>query len=54
MRKLSENMLRKFFGKHMDKAGTYAVQDLDDNFVEKIYGDYSRLLVFLTKSLPQN
>jgi septum formation protein len=40
MRKLPENMLRKLFGKHMDKAGAYAVQDTDDNFVEKIYGDY--------------
>jgi septum formation protein len=40
MRKLHENVLRKLFGKHMDKAGAYAVQDTDDNFVEKIYGDY--------------
>ena len=40
MRKLPENMLKQLFGKHMDKAGTYAVQDTGDNFVEKIYGDY--------------
>ncbi|OEG70525.1 hypothetical protein ATZ36_00615 [Candidatus Endomicrobiellum trichonymphae] len=40
MRKLPENMLGKIFGKHMDKAGAYAVQDIDDNFVEKIYGSY--------------
>lgn len=40
MRKLPENMLRQLFGKHMDKAGAYAVQDTSDNFVEKIYGDY--------------
>jgi septum formation protein len=40
MRKLSENMLGRLFGKHMDKAGAYAVQDTSDNFVEKIYGDY--------------
>ena len=40
MRKLPESELRQLFGKHMDKAGAYAVQDTDDNFVEKIYGDY--------------
>ncbi|MDR3111828.1 MAG: Maf family protein [Elusimicrobiota bacterium] len=40
MKKLPENQLRKFFGKHLDKAGSYAVQDENDNFVEKIYGDY--------------
>ena len=40
MRKLPENMLKRLFGKHMDKAGAYAVQDKGDNFVEKIYGDY--------------
>ncbi|MDR3256119.1 MAG: Maf family protein [Endomicrobium sp.] len=40
MRKLSENALSQLFGKHMDKAGAYAVQDSNDNFVEKIYGDY--------------
>lgn len=40
MKKLSENNLRKLFGKHLDKAGSYAIQDTDDNFVDKIYGDY--------------
>jgi septum formation protein len=40
MRKLPENMLRELFGKHIDKAGAYAVQDPGDYFVEKIYGDY--------------
>jgi septum formation protein len=40
MKKLPESMLKQLFGKHMDKAGTYAVQDTNDNFVEKIYGDY--------------
>ncbi len=40
MRKLPENTLKKLFGKHMDKAGGYAVQDTTNNFVEKIYGDY--------------
>ena len=40
MKKLPEVSLRQLFGKHMDKAGAYAVQDTDDDFVEKIYGDY--------------
>ncbi|MBQ3834348.1 MAG: septum formation protein Maf [Elusimicrobia bacterium] len=40
MQKLSEEELKKLFGKHMDKAGSYAVQDKDDCFVKKIYGDY--------------
>lgn len=40
MRKLPENELRQLYGKHMDKAGAYAIQDADDGFVEKIYGDY--------------
>ncbi|MCA6069893.1 MAG: Maf family protein [Endomicrobium sp.] len=40
MKKLPENTLKQFFGKHVDKAGSYAVQDADDNFVEKIFGDY--------------
>ncbi|MDR1941999.1 MAG: Maf family protein, partial [Endomicrobium sp.] len=40
MKKLPEKNLRQLFGKHMDKAGAYAVQDDNDDFVEKIYGDY--------------
>lgn len=40
MKKLSQEQLQLLFGKHMDKAGSYAVQDKDDNFVKKIYGDY--------------
>lgn len=40
MKKLSDTDLQKFFGKHMDKAGAYAVQDKNDSFVKKIYGDY--------------
>ncbi|MDR3307033.1 MAG: Maf family protein [Endomicrobium sp.] len=40
MRKLSEAELKRLFGKHMDKAGSYAVQDSNDSFVDKIYGDY--------------
>ena len=40
MRKLPERELKLLFGKHMDKAGAYAVQDKDDAFADKIYGDY--------------
>ena len=40
MKKLPKEQLKKLFGKHMDKAGSYAVQDKDDCFVKKIYGDY--------------
>ncbi len=40
MKMLSYDKLKKLFGKHMDKAGSYAVQDKDDGFVKKIYGDY--------------
>jgi septum formation protein len=40
MRKLTPGEIKKFSGKHMDKAGAYAVQEKDDDFVEKIYGDY--------------
>lgn len=40
MQTLPDNELKKLFGKHMDKAGSYAVQDKDDCFVKKIYGDY--------------
>jgi len=40
MKRLPNHDLQKLFGKHMDKAGAYAVQDKNDSFVKKIYGDY--------------
>ena len=40
MRRLSSYELTRLAGKHMDKAGAYAVQEKGDQFVEKIYGDY--------------
>lgn len=40
MQMLPNEQLKNLFGKHMDKAGSYAVQDKDDCFVKKIYGDY--------------
>lgn len=48
MHTLSKKELSKLFGKHLDKAGSYAVQDKNDNFVEKIYGDY-----YTVVGLPQ-
>lgn len=38
-RALPEAKLRALVGKHMDKAGAYAVQDRKDPLVEKIVGD---------------
>lgn len=40
MRAISKEELNSLAGKHMDKAGAYAVQDKEDRFVKKIYGDY--------------
>jgi len=39
-RKFSPAELESLAGKHMDKAGAYAVQEKDDAFVESIEGDY--------------
>ncbi len=38
-RRLNADRLRRLVGKHMDKAGAYAVQDRSDPFVERIVGD---------------
>lgn len=38
-RKLPEEKLRALIGKHMDKAGAYAVQDRKDPLVERVVGD---------------
>jgi septum formation protein len=38
-RKLDAERLRRLAGKHMDKAGGYAVQDKKDPLVERIVGD---------------
>jgi septum formation protein len=40
MKKLSDPELKQLFGRHMDKACSYAIQDSGDNFVDKVYGDY--------------
>lgn len=38
-RRLDAARLRRLAGKHMDKAGAYAVQDRSDPLVERIVGD---------------
>lgn len=40
MKKISQEQLKILSAKNLDKAGAYAVQDKEDNFVKKIYGDY--------------
>lgn len=38
-RLLDADRLRRLAGKHMDKAGAYAIQDRNDPLVERIIGD---------------
>jgi len=45
-RRLSESALKEMAGKHMDKAGAYAVQDDDDQFIEKIRGSRTNVVGF--------
>lgn len=43
-RRLSGEELKALSGKHHDKAGAYAVQDKDDEFVEKIEGRFDTVV----------
>ncbi len=43
-RKLTEAELKALACKHHDKAGAYAVQDADDEFVEKIEGRFDTVV----------
>ncbi len=43
-RRLSEVELKDLSSKHHDKAGAYAVQDADDEFVEKIEGRFDTVV----------
>lgn len=43
-RHLDEQTLQALAGKHMDKAGAYAMQDNDDMFIEKIEGSYDNVV----------
>lgn len=48
-RRLTPGRLKALAGKHMDKAGAYAVQDADDEFIERIEGRYDTVV-----GLPMN
>ena len=45
-RHLSAAQLSHLAGKHMDKAGAYAVQDEEDPFIERIIGSRSNVVGF--------
>lgn len=45
-RLLSPQQLSRLAGKHMDKAGAYAVQDEQDPFIERIVGSKSNVVGF--------
>lgn len=44
MRSLKNDEINHASTKHLDKAGAYAVQEKDDQFVEKIIGDYDNVV----------
>ncbi|MBI5884369.1 MAG: septum formation protein Maf [Elusimicrobia bacterium] len=43
-RKMSEVELMSLAGKHMDKAGGYAVQDRRDPFIQRVSGDHDNVV----------
>lgn len=43
-RRLPEQTLERLAGKHMDKAGAYAVQDRDDPFIARVSGDFDNVV----------
>jgi septum formation protein len=43
-RRLSKAALKRLAGKHLDKAGAYAVQDQDDPFISRVEGDYNNVV----------
>lgn len=45
-RRLSEAQLKDLAGRHMDKAGAYAMQDKEDYFIERIRGAYDNVVGF--------
>ncbi|KAF0125433.1 MAG: septum formation protein [Elusimicrobia bacterium] len=49
VRRLSPARLEALGGKHMDKAGAYAVQDAEDEFVERVDGRFDTVV-----GLPMN
>ena len=45
-RRSSQTELARYAGKHLDKAGAYAVQDDEDPFIEKIVGSRTNVVGF--------
>jgi septum formation protein len=45
-RELSPEKLEKLAGKHMDKSGSYAVQDQKDPFISKLDGPKDNVIGF--------
>ncbi len=43
-RRLSEARLKLLAGRHMDKAGAYAVQDRGDPFIERVVGEQDNVV----------
>lgn len=52
-RRLPEEELKKMAGKHLDKAGAYAVQDEGDHFIEKIVGSRTNVVGFPVEFFEQ-
>jgi septum formation protein len=52
-RKLSGAQLDRLAGKHMDKAGAYAVQDKDDPFIERIVGELDNVVGLPMKAVKR-
>lgn len=48
-RRMPPDALAKLVGKHMDKAGAYAVQDRDDPFIEGVSGPLDNVIGFPRK-----
>lgn len=52
-RLLPTAQLKEMAGKHLDKAGAYAVQDNDDQFIEKIVGSRTNVVGFPVELFTQ-
>jgi predicted house-cleaning NTP pyrophosphatase (Maf/HAM1 superfamily) len=43
-RRLPEATLARLSRKHLDKTGAYAVQDVDDPFIERVEGPFDNVI----------
>ncbi len=46
LRRLSLKEIKQIAGKHLDKAGAYAIQENNDRFVENLEGSYTNVVGF--------